>query len=163
MKVYEDMINCTEKLSMNLICKWHKELFHMTDHAIAGYIRGYPVGIEGSTYTPPQTKFEIEKLLDVLFKWYNKKKKILHPVFTASIIHYRFIAIHPFGDGNGRMTRLITNYILHKSSYPMFDIDPKNRIQYYNALEKADKKEDNELPFILWFVKNYLKANKKYQ
>lgn len=163
MKVYEDMINCTEKLSMNLICKWHKELFHMTDHSIAGHIRGYPVGIEGSTYIPPQTKFEIEKLLDVLFKWYNEKNKILHPVFVASIMHYRFIAIHPFGDGNGRITRLMTNYILHKSSYPMFDINPKNRSQYYKALESADKKEDNELPFILWFVKNYLKANKKYQ
>ena len=44
----------------------------------------------------------------------------------------------------------------------MFDIDHEIRNQYYSALEKADKKEDNELPFILWFFKNYLKANKTY-
>ena len=66
-------------------------------------------------------------------------------------------------NGNGCITHLITNYILHKSGDPMFDIDHKIRNQFYTAIEKADKKEDNELPFILWFVKNYLKANKKYQ
>jgi len=163
MKVYEEMINSTEELSIDLICEWHKELFQMTKPNIAGFIRDYYVGISGSNYEPPMTKIEIVHLLDELFKWYNKKKDVLNPVFIASIMHYRFIAIHPFGDGNGRMTRLMTNYILYKNDWPMFDIDPKIRIQYYNALEKADKKEDNELPFILWFVKIYLKMNKKYQ
>ena len=45
---------------------------------------------------------------------------------------------------------------------PMFDIDAKIRSQYYNALDKADKKKDNELPFIQWFIKAYIKANNKY-
>lgn len=74
----------------------------------------------------------------------------------SSKIHY------PFGDGNGRITRLITNYILHKNDYPMFDIDAKIRYQYYNALEKADMAFATEFPFIQWFFKNYIKANKSY-
>ncbi|MHA1488121.1 MAG: Fic family protein [Promethearchaeota archaeon] len=163
MRVYEKMINTKEELSINLICEWHKELFQLTQYNSAGVIRDYPIEIRGSNYEPPMYKIAIEMHLDNLFKWYNEKKEIYHPVFLAAIMHYRFIVIHPFGDGNGRMTRLITNYILYKNNCPMFDIDPKIRNQYYYALEKADKKEDNELPFILWFVKNYLRINEKYQ
>jgi len=59
------------------------------------------------------------------------------------------------------MARLLTNYILCKNNYPMFDIDTNIRDQYCRALEKADKK-DYALPFIQWFFKNYIKTNKKY-
>ncbi len=160
MNIYETMIKCTEELSMDLICKWHKEFFQLTKPDEAGNIRDYPVGIEGSSYNPPMYRIEINMHLELLFKWYNENKDKYHPVFIASVMHYRFIAIHPFGDGNGRMTRLLTCYILHKNDWPMFDIDPKIRLQYYKALERADKYEDNELPFILWFFKNYIKTNK---
>ena len=161
MSIYEKMINTNKELSIDLICEWHRELLQMTNHNIAGVIRDYPVSIAGSKYEPPLYKIEIEMLLKDLFDWYNDKKNILHPVFIASVMHYRFIAIHPFGDGNGRMTRLLTNYILYKNNYPMFDIDASIRYQYYNTLEKADNKI-HELPFIQWFFKNYIKANKRY-
>ncbi|MHA1282337.1 MAG: Fic family protein [Promethearchaeota archaeon] len=162
MRIYEKMIETDEDLSMDLICEWHKELFRMTKPDIAGFIRNYTVGIEGSRYEPPMSKIEIEEHLTNLFKWYNEKRELYHPVFLAAIMHYRFLSIHPFGDGNGRMARLLTNYILHKNRCPMFDIDHRIRFQYFKALEKADKREDNELPFILWFFKNYIKANEKY-
>ena len=159
--IYDKMINTTEELSMALICKWHEELFQITDHNNAGIIRDYPVSIEGSEYELPMYKIEIDLLLKDLFKWYNDKKNILHPVFVASVMHYRFVAIHPFGDGNGRMARLLTNYILYKNNYPMVDVDPDIRVQYYNALEKTDNK-NHELPFIQWFFKDYIKEWKKY-
>lgn len=161
MKLYEDMIATTKKLSTELICKWHKELFQLTDHNTAGIIRNYPVSIKGSNTSLPMSKIEIDMLLKDLFDWYKNSGK-LHPVFVASVMHYRFVSIHPFGDGNGRLTRLITNYILHKNDYPMFDIDAKIRYQYYNALEKADMAFATEFPFIQWFFKNYIKANKSY-
>ena len=161
MIVYEKMIQCTKELSMNLICKWHEELFSLTKPNEAGIIRNYPVGISGSNYIPPESREEILMLLNDLFKWYNKNKIKFHPVFITSIMHYRFVYIHPFGDGNGRMVRLFTNYILYKNKFPMFDIDSNIRFQYYNALEKSDKK-DYEFPFIQWYFKNYIKANQKY-
>ena len=159
--IYDKMINTTEELSMDLISEWHKELFQTTDHNSAGIIRNYPVSIGGSNVEFPMYKIEIEERLKELFKWYNDKKNILHPVFVAAIMHYRFVAIHPFGDGNGRMTRLLTNYILFKNNHPMVDVDPVVRIQYYNALERTDKKK-HELPFIQWFFKYYIKEWKKY-
>ncbi|MGQ4875394.1 MAG: Fic family protein [Promethearchaeia archaeon] len=162
MRIYEKMIETNEELSMDLICEWHKELFQMTKPDIAGFIRNYAVGIEGSSHEPPMSKIEIEEHLNNLFKWYNEKKDVYHPVFIAAMMHYHFVYIHPFGDGNGRMARLLTNYILYKNRCPMFDIDHRIRFQYFKALEKADKREDNELPFILWFFKNYIKVNKKY-
>ncbi len=161
MNIYEKMINTNEKISMDLICKWHKELFQTTDHNSAGIIRNYTVYIGGSHYEPPMTKIEIEMLLDVLFSWYHQKKTILHPVFLAAVMHYNFVAIHPFGDGNGRMARLLTNYILHKNNYPMFDVDARIRDRYYKALERSDQK-DYALPFIQWFFKYYIINNKKY-
>lgn len=161
MSIYEKMLNKDEELSMNLICEWHHELFQATDHSNAGIIRNYTVFIEGSYYEPPMTKIEIEELLDKLFEWYNRQKEILHPVFVAAIMHYQFVSIHPFGDGNGRMARLLTNYILHKNKYPMFDVDASIRDQYYKALERSDNR-DYALPFIQWFFKNYINANKKY-
>ncbi|TFG25283.1 MAG: Fic family protein [Promethearchaeota archaeon] len=160
MSIYEKMINSTKELSMKLICEWHEELFQMTEPNIAGIIRNYPVSIAGSKYEPPMSKIEIEMLLDELFKWYNAMKEKYHPVFIASVMHYRFVCIHPFGDGNGRMTRLLMNYILHESNYPMFDINADMRGQYYNALDNADKKH-RDLPFVQWFFKNYIKANKR--
>lgn len=161
MSIYEKMVNTTKELSMNLICEWHHELFQITDHNSAGVIRDYIVFIEGSSYEPPMSKIEIEMLLENLFNWYNDKKNKLHPVFIASIMHYHFVAIHPFGDGNGGMARLLTNYILCKNNYPMFDVDTNIRDRYYRALEKADKK-DYALPFIQWFFKYYIKANRRY-
>ncbi|MBA7520595.1 hypothetical protein ES705_12691 [subsurface metagenome] len=161
MALYEKIIATTEELSIDFLCKWHKELFQITQHNSAGVIRDYPVEISGSNYEPPMSKIEIDMMLDDLFKWYNEKKNKLHPVFVASVVHYRFVAIHPFGDGNGRMARLLTTYILNKDKYPLFDIDPKIRYQYYKALEKADQK-DYPFPFIQWFSKAYIKDNKRY-
>lgn len=161
MMVYEMMIKCKEKLSVKLICNWHKELFRLTKPNIAGVIRNYPIGISGTHYEPPISKIEIEMLLNDLFKWYNKNKTKYHSVFIACIMHYKFVSIHPFGDGNGRITRLFTNYILFKNKFPMFDLDSNIRYQYYRALEQSDKK-DYEFPFIQWYFKNYIKSNKKY-
>lgn len=161
MSIYEKMVKTNRELTMDLICEWHHELFQITDHNSAGVIRDYIVFIEGSSYEPPMSKIEIDMLLEHLFKWYNDRKNTLHPVFIASVMHYHFAAIHPFGDGNGRMARLLTNYILCKNNYPMFDVDANIRDQYYRALEKSDKK-DYALPFIQWFFKYYIKANKRY-
>ena len=161
MNVYEDMIECTEELSCDLLLKWHKKLFQLTKQDIAGKIREYRVEISASKYVPPAGGVLIEDLLKDLFFWYSKNKDIIHPVIIACFMHYQFVSIHPFGDGNGRISRVLMNYILFKNKYPMFDIDFSTRQGYFNALERANLNNDKMI-FINWFFKNYIKANNKY-
>jgi len=62
-------------------------------------------------YATPQ---ETPALMGELLAWYRREAKVgeLHPLVLAATFHYRFVAIHPFDDGNGRMARLLTNLIL---------------------------------------------------
>lgn len=78
-------------------------------------------------------KDEMEKLI----QWYNDSGS-LHPVDRASIFHYRFVAIHPFDDGNGRLARLLMNLILMKEGYPPCIIKNTSRREYLKALESVD-------------------------
>src|SRR3989344_1726580 len=73
-----------------------------------------------------------------LIGWYNKNKKKLHPLELSSIFHSIFERIHPFFDGNGRVGRLLLNFILLKNSYPIVIVQNKNKRRYYNALKHAD-------------------------
>ena len=107
-----------------------------------GRVRFFDVQIHGSTHLPPKHE-EVKKHLLNLFKWYNVNKNKLHPFELAAIIHARIAWIHPFEDGNGRTSRAIMNFILMKKGYPMFFIPFEKREPYYQAIEKADK-NDNE-------------------
>lgn len=159
MSVYEEMITSKRAIDWELILDWHEKIFELTKPEIAGILRQYPVQISRSKYVPPQGN--VEYFLDDLLEWYKENKEKFHPAFLACMIHFRFVSIHPFGDGNGRMCRILMNYILFKNKYPMFDIDYKIRQSYYNALENSNLKED-DMAFIGWFCKRYIKANEKY-
>lgn len=162
---YEEMIKTDTELSMDLIINWHKKLFsfHPNQESLAGLIRKDQIFISGSDFVPPPPK-KVKGLLDKLFFWYNNKKNYLNPVLLACLMKFRFVSIHPFLDGNGRMSRLLMNYILYKNNYPMFNISADIRKTYYRALEKAQIEyslKGDEMPFIGWFFKNYIKESKK--
>lgn len=98
-------------------------------------------------YTSPiHVKDEMENLI----KWFNKEKK-MHVVEKAAVFHHRFVAIHPFDDGNGRLARLLMNLILIKADYPPCVIKNEHRKQYLECLEIADLKKDLN-PFSLFVV-----------
>lgn len=87
-------------------------------------------------YTPAvQVPVEVEKLME----WYTKQINVEHPIIIAAEFHHRFVAIHPFQDGNGRVSRLCMNFILMKAGYPPAIIKQEERLDYYLALEQADK------------------------
>ena len=147
------------EIGFNIVLDWHHRLFKDTQKTVASRIRDRKVGISGSDLIPP-SPVELQPLLDDLFKWYGEKKKTYNPVELAMLVHYKFVTIHPFMDGNGRIARLLMNFILQKHKYSMYNIPNKERHSYYNALNKADKRED---PYVLarYLTKKYLKAQKK--
>ena len=72
-----------------------------------------------------------------------------------------FVTIHPFADGNGRISRLIMNFVLNKQSLPMLNIPYKNRNSYYNALERSQVKRQDSI-FLQWLFKRYVKEDTRY-
>ena len=151
-KIFLNILEKKEKLSNKLILKWHKDLFEDTKSDIAGKFRDYSVAV--GTYRAPDWQ-DVKSLMKELIEFYNKNKKT-NPVELAAKLHYKFEKIHPFGDGNGRIGRLIINYILWHSQYPMIIIEYKKRKSYYKAFNK------DENNFFNYFTRRYLKIHKKY-
>ena len=159
-KVFYEMLDHKKNITIATVIHWHNEIFKETKKDIAGSIRKYDVGISGSKYTPPHA-IELDFLLTEFFDWYNKNKNKMHPVHLAALVHLKFVSIHPFGDGNGRISRLLMNYVLNKKGYPMLIIEYTERNSYYNALEKSQLyKEENSST--LWFFKRYVKEYEQY-
>lgn len=158
--LFFEILKSKKDLSLHEIMEWHWKLFSKTKPDIAGKLRTYQVGIGDSKFMPP-SPVEVYPMLTEFFRWYNKNKNILHPVELAALAHLKFVTIHPFGDGNGRITRLVMNFILNRKSYPMLDIPYEGRNSYYNALERSQVKEEDRI-FLQWFAKKYIKEHKRY-
>ncbi len=159
MTLYEMMVQCHQEVTLNLMTQWHLLLFQNTKPDIAGKIRQRPIRIAGSKHVPPASEIEVKLALDDLLKWCQAKKGSFHPTMVAATVHFRVASIHPFYDGNGRMSRLLMNYILHRNGLPMFDIDYRIRLGYYHALERSNL-NDNALHFLQWFYTHYIKVNR---
>ena len=88
-------------------------------------------------YASPE---ETSALMTDLVDWYNKAEEEgkLSPVELAVLFHYRYIRIHPFEDGNGRIARLMFNYILSRHGYPMIVVRSRSKQEYLEALHQAD-------------------------
>jgi Fic family protein len=109
----------------------------------------------------PPSPVEVQPLLREFFRWYDRNKSSLHPVELAASVHLRFVTVHPFADGNGRMSRLLMNFVLRKRGFPPLNIPYKDRRSYYNALERSQVKKVDSV-FILWLFKRYLKEYSTY-
>lgn len=77
-------------------------------------------------------------LMEELMSWYRKEEKSMHPAMLAAILHYRFVHIHPFDDGNGRLSRLLMNYVLIRHGLPPVVIKAEQKKKYLFALNQAD-------------------------
>lgn len=151
-KVFLNMIDKKEKITNKLLLKWHEEIFSNTKPDLAGKYRNYLVRI--GSYIAPDWQ-EIQTLMNQLIEFINKNQKKMNPVELAGRAHFKFESIHPFGDGNGRIGRLIMNHILWHKSYPMIIIEYKKRNSYYKAFTKG------EGGFLKYFLRRYLAVHKK--
>lgn len=90
---------------------------------------------------------EIFSEVSRIFRWYDTQSEIkeISPIVLAILFHYKLLQIHPFTDGNGRISRLVLNLILLRYEVFPVTILPEKREAYYNSLVKADSGDFNEL------------------
>jgi Fic family protein len=100
-------------------------------------------------YATPE---ETPALMNDLMDWYVEasNNKEVHPVVLAALFHHKFVAIHPFDDGNGRMSRILTNLILMKNGYPIVVIKDNDKDNYYSLLSQADVGDN--WPFVEYII-----------
>jgi len=161
-KAVEFVRNTKEDLSLELIRKIHKLCFENSKH-FAGQFRNVEVVIKNSKNEVVHSGVpvsELDKELNKLIIWYEKNKKKFKPLILASIIHNQFEHIHPFQDGNGRVGRLLLNFILLKNKYPPINIRMENRGEYYSSLQEYSKNQ-NVKPTVKFLINQYNKMLKK--
>jgi Fic family protein len=153
------------KITEKTILSLHESIAHYTlDYTyLEGQYRIVPVHIinkEGDTvFTPPPVN-SIKKNMTQLVKWINSSEE-LNPVIAAGILHYEFVRIHPFIDGNGRTGRVLTALYLHTRKFDadrMFTLDEfydKNRPAYYSALNSVDQKTQDLTQWLDYFTEGF--------
>lgn len=159
-KLFYEVLNWKKDISMRTVLYWHKCLLESTKPDISGKLRQYQVAISGSRFMPP-SPVEVSPMFEDFFKWYAKSKHSVHPVELAALVHLKFVTIHPFGDGNGRISRLLMNFVLNKLGFPMLNIPYTKRASYYHALERSQTTGNDDI-FVQWFFRRYLKDYKEY-
>lgn len=108
------------------------------DQGEAGRYRSIAVRV--GSYTPPPPS-DVSGLMFELLEWWNQKSRQLSAVVTSAIVHYRFEAIHPFADGNGRTGRALALWELYRRGFDthhVFSVDEfywENRPRYYAVFE----------------------------
>ena len=86
--------------------------------------------------------------MEKLFAWVESGRSALHPVEFAAQLHKRFVFIHPFIDGNGRLARLLMNTALIQDGYMLAIIPPILRQEYIRLLEQAHTSDRAFIDFI---------------
>lgn len=127
-------------INEKLVLKLHEILMNSI-HSDAGFYRRHGVRIVGA-HVPTANYVKVPYLMEGLIKDLNNKSKDI--VKHVAIIHSRFEQFHPFGDGNGRVGRLIMNAMLLRENIAPIVIKQKEKQKYYSCLNKAQLREDIE-------------------
>lgn len=137
-KAYDYMyaVSHDSPITEDIVCNLHRLFYQQINPENAGKYRSVPVFISGSKYAVAPAA-EISKRMQQLLHWYNSHEGKLHPVTLAAELHKRFVFIHPFIDGNGRMARLLMNLALMRNDYNIAIIPAICRAEYISALELA--------------------------
>lgn len=118
-----------------------------------GIYRNYSVEIKGANHKPPETQQQVEGYMQELFEFLNDSHSPKYDLLKMALAHHRFMWIHPFGNGNGRVGRLFTYALLVKAGFNVNVgriLNPTavfciNRDEYYKYLSEADTGKDEGL------------------
>lgn len=185
---YRDVLNIIHEnfdvipISKNYILQMHKIMYSHMNNPIAGQTKNvqnyisanYPDGHTKILFTP-LSPFETPEALDNICNEYNKVigNLELEPLIAIPIFIHDFLCIHPFNDGNGRMSRLLTTLLLYRSGFyvgkyiSLEALIAKDKQAYYESLREAGENwhEENEdvLPFVKYILGKILAAYKAFE
>ena len=168
-------------ISQNNILQLHKILYSQMNNPLAGrtknvqnYISAtYPDGSTKILFTP-LAPYETPKALDAICDEYNRVigNMELEPLIAIPVFIHDFLCIHPFNDGNGRMSRLLTTLLLYRSGFYVgkyISLEAKianNKDLYYEALQASQdgwlEGKDDPVPFIKYLLGTILAAYKDF-
>ena len=116
-----------------------------------------PIGKEKIHYeAPPADRVEVE--VERFLEWFRSSRGELDGLVRAAVVHFWFVTIHPFQDGNGRIARAIADMALaqdEKSGCRLYSMSAQieaERDEYYDVLERAQKGSGDITPWIVWFL-----------
>lgn len=138
-------------LSHTMICELHKMVAEgaSEDHEVGKYrtVQNYVVdGLGQVVYRPPNPK-HVHSLMDKLIEFTEEKAEDYLPIISSGIIHYQFVDIHPFVDGNGRVARLLGTWELIRRKFDtdhIFAVDDiiyEHKSTYYAAIQSVRKQQ----------------------
>ena len=185
---YRDVLNIIHEsfdvipISQNYILQLHKILYSHMNNPMAGrtksvqnYISAtYPDGHVENLFTP-LAPYETPEALDKICEEYNRVigNMEVEPLIVIPIFIHDFLCIHPFNDGNGRMSRLLTTLLLYRNGFYVgkyVSLEAKiakNKDLYYNALGQAQigwhEGTEDAVPFIKYLLGTILAAYKDFE
>lgn len=166
-----------EPLTLDRLLHWHGWLFPEQDGDLAtrairvGALRGdEPMQVVSGRLDKPTVHFEapprpgLERQLEVFLDWFEsgRNQAGLDPLLRAGIAHFWFVTLHPFDDGNGRLTRTITDLALAQGEaqairfYAMSASILEDRSGYYRVLETSQKATTDVTDWLEWFLQTLL-------
>ncbi len=125
---------------------WHKGKYKQHSNAVEA---NFPDGTKQIVFQTTEAGFATENAMENLINWYNNDSTT-HPLVKCSLFTYEFLSIHPFQDGNGRLSRLISSLLLLKNGYNWiqyvsFEHEIENRKpEYYRVLMSCQSQRPNE-------------------
>jgi len=131
------VIEKKERITEQVIRNLHSLILNSIDDAEAGNYRKQNVRIVGANHLPPQS-IKVPRLMSEFFEWLNENEYNRNIAELAADVHYKLVMIHPFIDGNGRVSRLLMNLLLMKHGYPPAIILKVDRKRYYRVLNEAN-------------------------
>jgi Fic family protein len=168
--------NFKSTLTHERLCSWQAALFPtsfsgMTKIDVGSYRKGEEnmqvvsgrIGKEKIHYIAPPSK-KIKNEMNQFLKWWNKKDPNTNGIVRAAIAHFWFVSIHPFDDGNGRVARVLTDMALaqdERTSKRLYSLSSqilKDKKNYYEALERAQKGTGDITEWIIWFLSMFSKS-----
>ena len=126
--------------------EWHKGNYKQHTNAVEA---SYPDGTKQIIFQTTEAGFATEDAMRALVDWY-KKDKTTHPLVKCALFAYEFVSIHPFQDGNGRLSRLLSSLLLLQNGYNWiqyvsFEYEIENKkTEYYRVLRSCQAQRPNE-------------------